>query len=93
MLGPASGIPRRSSKCRQNNLVNVSDAARRHLVRLWLRDPEHAWETPEFLQDRWDHVYKDVTPEASVFPLEPFIRNGDGRRGRASERAAQLLNK
>jgi hypothetical protein len=27
------------------------------------------------LQERWDRVYKGVTPEASVFPLEPFIRS------------------
>ncbi|CAF9903720.1 MAG: hypothetical protein GOMPHAMPRED_000513 [Gomphillus americanus] len=47
----------------------------RHLVRFWLRDPEYAWKTPAYLQDRWDRVYKDVTPEKSVFPLEPVIRN------------------
>jgi hypothetical protein len=49
--------------------------SRRHLVRLWLRDPEYAWKTPEVLQQRWDYVYKGVTSEASVLPLEPYIRN------------------
>ncbi|KAL2015468.1 hypothetical protein VTK56DRAFT_5393 [Thermocarpiscus australiensis] len=52
-----------------------SKEKQRHLVRLWLRDPENAWKTPAVLQERWDRVYKDVTPEASVFPLEPLIRS------------------
>ncbi|KAM7222993.1 hypothetical protein V8F06_001549 [Rhypophila decipiens] len=51
-----------------------SEDKQRHLVRLWLRDEENAWNTPEPLQDRWDRVYKDVTAEKSVFPLEPRIR-------------------
>ncbi|KJX97446.1 hypothetical protein TI39_contig490g00005 [Zymoseptoria brevis] len=46
----------------------------RHLVRLWLRDPENAWQTPEGLTQRWAHIYDGVTPENSVFPLEPRIR-------------------
>lgn len=49
--------------------------SRRHLVRLWLRDPEYAWETPSALQGRWDGVYAGVTPEKTVFPLEPAIRS------------------
>ncbi|KAK3381750.1 hypothetical protein B0H63DRAFT_511500 [Podospora didyma] len=52
-----------------------SEEKQRHLVRLWLRDPEYAWKTPEALQERWDRLFKDVTPEKSVFPLEPSIRN------------------
>lgn len=51
-----------------------ADTRRRHLVRLWLRDPENAWKTPPALQERWDRLYKGVTPESSVFPLEPYIR-------------------
>ncbi|KAK3332621.1 hypothetical protein B0T19DRAFT_448578 [Cercophora scortea] len=47
----------------------------RHLVRLWLRDPERAWKTPDALQSRWDRLYEGVTPEKSVFPLEPRIRS------------------
>ncbi|KAK4501968.1 hypothetical protein PRZ48_007778 [Zasmidium cellare] len=47
----------------------------RHLIRLWLRDPENAWETPEALKGRWEHVYGGVTAENSVFPLEPRIRS------------------
>lgn len=51
---------------------------RRHLVRLWLRDPENAWETPEALKQRWAGVYDGVTPDTSVFPLEPRIRTASG---------------
>ena len=47
---------------------------RRHLLRLWLRDPDNAWETPAQLQPRWDAIYKDVAEEEQVFPLEPAIR-------------------
>ncbi|KAF2812986.1 Clavaminate synthase-like protein [Mytilinidion resinicola] len=52
-----------------------SPEQQRHLVRLWLRDPEYAWETPEPLKARWDELYKGVTPEKQVFPLEPKIRS------------------
>ncbi|KAJ5126733.1 hypothetical protein N7448_007512 [Penicillium atrosanguineum] len=50
----------------------------RHLLRLWLRDPENAWETPKPLQHRWDTVYKDVAPEEQTFPLEPALRKTMG---------------
>ncbi|CAF3555197.1 unnamed protein product [Fusarium graminearum] len=43
----------------------------RHLLRLWLRDPEYAWETPAALSERWERVYGGVTPELQTFPLEP----------------------
>jgi hypothetical protein len=48
---------------------------RRHLLRLWLRDPENAWETPAPLASRWDRVYEGVTPELQAFPLEPHARS------------------
>ncbi|KAH6665532.1 hypothetical protein B0J14DRAFT_606306 [Halenospora varia] len=51
----------------------------RHLLRLWLRDPELAWETPGLLQERWDELYKDVTEVEQVFSLEPKIRGGAGK--------------
>ncbi|KAH6718335.1 hypothetical protein BKA61DRAFT_513017 [Leptodontidium sp. MPI-SDFR-AT-0119] len=51
----------------------------RHLLRLWLRDPELAWNTPEQLKPRWDELYKDVTEEEQVFPFEPRIRGGAGK--------------
>ncbi|GAA5231147.1 hypothetical protein GCM10025794_31360 [Massilia kyonggiensis] len=44
------------------------------MLRLWLRDPENAWETPEPLRERWDIVYGNVTPEEQVFPLEPQVQ-------------------
>ncbi|KAI0008230.1 Clavaminate synthase-like protein [Xylariaceae sp. FL0662B] len=47
----------------------------RHLLRLWLRDPENAWEIPEPLKPRWAELYDNVTPESEVLPLEPFIRS------------------
>ncbi|KAM0333519.1 hypothetical protein ACHAQA_002182 [Verticillium albo-atrum] len=49
----------------------------RHLVRLWLRDPEHAWETPKDLEDRWRQLFDGVDQnlDAQVFPLEPYIRS------------------
>ncbi|KAK0733122.1 hypothetical protein B0T26DRAFT_633929 [Lasiosphaeria miniovina] len=54
----------------------------RHLIRLWLRDPEYAWETPAALRDRWDRLFKDVSPDKSVFPLEPRIRTSAGKNAR-----------
>ena len=50
-------------------------------MRLWLRDPENAWKTPEALKQRWDHVYEGVTPENTVFPLEPRIRSSSAGKG------------
>lgn len=58
----------------RQSLLDCADCTRRHLLRLWLRDPENAWPTPEPLQDRWDTVYKDVAEEEQVFPLEPALR-------------------
>lgn len=51
----------------------------RHLLRLWLRDSEFAWETPKPLESRWERVYGDLSPEEEVFPLEPVIRRTVGR--------------
>ncbi|BCS22229.1 TauD/TfdA family dioxygenase [Aspergillus puulaauensis] len=53
----------------------------RHLLRLWLRDPENAWHTPEVLAPRWAQIYEGVSPESEVFPEEPFIRSA-GNKGR-----------
>ncbi|KXG49015.1 Taurine catabolism dioxygenase TauD/TfdA [Penicillium griseofulvum] len=50
----------------------------RHLLRLWLRDPENAWETPEKLQERWDIVYDDLPGDKQAFPLEPALRKNVG---------------
>ncbi|RYP14359.1 hypothetical protein DL765_006404 [Monosporascus sp. GIB2] len=53
----------------------------RHLLRLWLRDPENAWETPEPLKPKFAELYDGVTPEAQVLPLEPYIRS-ESNKGR-----------
>ncbi|KAH9888307.1 TfdA family taurine catabolism dioxygenase TauD [Xylariomycetidae sp. FL2044] len=53
----------------------------RHLLRLWLRDPENAWHTPDYLAPRWAQIYEGITPESEVFPLEPFVRSA-GNKGR-----------
>jgi hypothetical protein len=52
-----------------------SEQTQRHLLRIWLRDPEYAWETPEPLTSRWDRVYGGVTPELQTFPLQPHMRS------------------
>ncbi|KAH7175047.1 uncharacterized protein B0J16DRAFT_292961 [Fusarium flagelliforme] len=49
----------------------------RHLLRLWLRDPEHEWVKPKDLQERFDRVYHGVTVESSVFPLDATIRSSN----------------
>ncbi|KAG9505147.1 hypothetical protein J7337_002113 [Fusarium musae] len=56
-----------------------SPTQQRHLLRLWLRDPENAWETPEPLRERWAELYEGVTPDAQVFPLEPYIRSASNK--------------
>lgn len=57
-----------------NELTFVS---RRHLLRLWLRDPEYEWTKPKELKERFDRVYADITVENSVFPLEATIRSSN----------------
>ncbi|KAK7988934.1 lin1 family protein [Apiospora arundinis] len=56
-----------------------SPEKKRHLLRLWLRDPENAWETPEVLRPRWAQLYDGITPESQVFPLEPYIRSASNK--------------
>lgn len=71
---------RERSRCCLDDFARdyVLMSCRRHLMRLWLRDPEYAWETPEPLRPRWDNVYGDVVPEEQVFPLEPRLRKTVG---------------
>ncbi|KAK0210263.1 hypothetical protein DFS33DRAFT_1250563 [Desarmillaria ectypa] len=45
----------------------------RHLIRLWLRNDELAWKTPEPLQHIWKRLYS-VSPDGQRFPVEPEIR-------------------
>ncbi|KAF2634588.1 TfdA family taurine catabolism dioxygenase TauD [Massarina eburnea CBS 473.64] len=58
----------------RDGFTNTPDK-QRHLVRLWLRDEEFAWKLPEELGGRWDKVFKGVTEEGQVFPLEPYVRS------------------
>lgn len=48
----------------------------RHLIRLWLRNDELAWKTPEPLQPNWRRLYS-VGPDQQRFPLEPEVRKKD----------------
>lgn len=76
-----------SNRVAVNEFICVADkiyplsSYSRHLLRLWLRDPENAWPTPEAWRYRWAQLYEGVTPEGQVFPLEPFIRSA-GNKGR-----------
>lgn len=58
----------------RDGFTNTVDK-QRHLVRLWLRDPDNAWKTPSELKSRWDKVYHGVNEDNQVFPLEPYIRS------------------
>lgn len=49
---------------------------RRHLLRLWLRNEELAWDTPEELKPMWNRLYYELKPEDQKFPLEPEVRVG-----------------
>lgn len=48
----------------------------RHLIRLWLRNDELAWKTPEPLQPNWRKLYS-VSPDQQRFPLQPEVRKKD----------------
>lgn len=61
-----------------------TEEKQRHLLRLWLRDPDNAWETPSVLAERWEKVYGNSQAENQVFPLEPYIRSAS--LGAAGER-------
>ena len=40
-------------------------ASRRHLIKLFLRDPARAWDIPEAMAGIWDHVYGANRPDGS----------------------------
>lgn len=48
----------------------------RHLLRLWLRNEELAWEIPKDLEAIWKRLYYTTTADEQTFPLEPEIRKG-----------------
>ncbi|KAL7619802.1 hypothetical protein AAE478_010347 [Parahypoxylon ruwenzoriense] len=65
----------------RDGFTNAGDK-QRHLLRLWLRDSENAWETPEPLKARWTQLYGNVTPQSEVLPLEPYIRSASNKNSR-----------
>ncbi|KAE8402393.1 hypothetical protein BDV37DRAFT_295394 [Aspergillus pseudonomiae] len=49
---------------------------RRHLLRLWLRDPQNAWVTPEPLRSRADRIYSENHRRGpQIFPVDPIPRS------------------
>ncbi|KAI1618888.1 hypothetical protein EDD36DRAFT_460525 [Exophiala viscosa] len=63
----------------------------RHLVRLWLRDPEYAWKTPEPLKARWSQLFDGITPDSQVFPLEPYVRSSSNGSGEVKAGEQKML--
>lgn len=62
-------------QCASEHFLTYSHR-RRHLLRLWLRDPENAWNTPEPLRKRSDRIFdKGLRPGLQVFPLDPVPRS------------------
>ncbi|KAF8890086.1 hypothetical protein BD779DRAFT_1671450 [Infundibulicybe gibba] len=45
----------------------------RHLLRLWLRNEELAWETPQALKPLWDKTFA-APPDEQTFALDPVVR-------------------
>lgn len=78
-----SATARKNSECpgksESPNIDLLSEFlyARRHLFRLWLRDPEFEWEKHVALKERFDRVYADLKTENPVFLLEAIIRGAD----------------
>ncbi|KZF19187.1 Clavaminate synthase-like protein [Xylona heveae TC161] len=80
-----AGFPKGDVQCINNHSIfhagngfTDEPGNERHLIRLWLRDSEYAWDTPALLHERWEHVYKDVKEDEQVFPLEPNVHKSLG---------------
>lgn len=48
-----------------------TDGKRRHLVRMWLRDPEKAWDIPEMAKEQWDEAFQHDGPQ--LWPVTPIL--------------------
>ncbi|KAL2816990.1 hypothetical protein BDW59DRAFT_152907 [Aspergillus cavernicola] len=49
---------------------------RRHLLRLWLRDPQNSWVTPEPLRNRSDRIFSEGFESGlQMFPVDPTPRS------------------
>lgn len=61
-------------------LENVADTSnnrtRRHLLRLWLRNEELAWDIPAGLKPYYNKIYYGLKPEEQKIPLQPEVRIG-----------------
>lgn len=44
---------------------------KRHLIRLWLHNDEHAWSLPRELQEKWQDAF-DNPSRKQLWPLEPI---------------------
>ncbi|KAK6829137.1 hypothetical protein RU639_003327 [Aspergillus parasiticus] len=50
--------------------------SRRHLLRLWLRDPENAWAMPDALRSRADRLYDEKCRRGpQIFPVDAIPRS------------------
>ncbi|CAZ82317.1 unnamed protein product [Tuber melanosporum] len=48
---------------------------KRHLLRIWSRNEELGWDTPDELKGLWEQLYyRGLKPEDQLFPLEPVVR-------------------
>lgn len=48
----------------------------RHLLRLWLRDPQNSWVMPEPLRNRTNRIFDEGYQRGpQVFPLDPIARS------------------
>ena len=48
----------------------------RHLLRLWLRDPQNQWTTPDPLYNRSNRIYDQrLRKGPQIFPLDPIARS------------------
>ncbi|KAF8890087.1 hypothetical protein BD779DRAFT_1469417 [Infundibulicybe gibba] len=56
-----------------------SEKQTRHLLRLWLRSEELAWETPQALKPLWDKTYA-APPDEQTFALDPVVRTAAQRK-------------
>lgn len=63
--------------------MDCADWNRRHLLRVWMRDEEHAWETPGEMRGRWGRIYGSESAHGPrVFPLEAATRSvGENKAG------------
>ncbi|KAF5313517.1 hypothetical protein D9611_008500 [Ephemerocybe angulata] len=58
---------------------------KRHLLRLWLRDEDHAWKLPKPLEEPWQRLYYTAKEDEHRFPQQPEIRSASKGKGGAAE--------